>query len=185
MNALTLAAISRTLQTPLTLVHFSMDKLKTVRPLNYWELYKDRQQGRWEGKPQEAFWYVAHRIGFEEPYRIFLGEKGIAHNEKLSFLYATIVGKEQFGKPGRWRHETPLTRERIERSFFDVVGLPKEFDTMDLNQLYGAAGLERALDLWAAHGALAKPHKFMKMTIKPRIEVMTIDPIVPTRVVKN
>ena len=184
MNYATLAEIAKTLKTPLTIVHYSRDKYKLLRPLNYWELFRDRQKGRWKGKPKEAFWYVAYRIQFEQGLREYLKLKGVVHDGKLSFLYATILGKEQFGTPGDWRYEAPLTRERINRTFFDVVGLPKELDTDDLDLLFGPRGLERALELWAANQATLIPTKFMKMTINPRIEIMTIDPIVPAKITK-
>jgi hypothetical protein len=184
MEYAALSVINKTLKMPLTLVHFSVDKLKTIRPLTYWELFEDRQRGRWKGKPKEAFWYIAYRIQFEQGLREFLKTKGIVHDSKLSFLYATILGREQFGKPGRWRHDVYLTPDRVNRSFFDVVGLPKEAETDDLNEMYGPRGLERALDLWAKYQAILKPTKFMKMTIHPRIEVMTIDPIVPFKITK-
>jgi hypothetical protein len=180
----TIAIIGKTLVTPLMLVHYSREKHKVIRPLDYWELYRDRQSGRWKGKPKEAFWYVAYRIQFEEGLREHLKKNGIEHNRRLSFVYATILGMEQFGKKGSWRHDAPLDPQRVKRSFFDVVGLPKEAETDDLDEMYGPRGLERALDLWAKHQAILKVHKFMEMTIKPRIEVITMDPIRPAKVTR-
>lgn len=184
MNLSVISVIEKTLETPLTLVHYSHDKLKLIRPLDYWELFQDRQRGRWKGKQKTAFWYIVHRIQFEQPMHEFLKKEGIQYDDKMSFLYATILGREQFGHAGQFRYETPLTKERINRSFFDVVGLPSYLETYDLEDLFGEAGFKHVMDLWAKHHLILKPTKFMKMTIKPRIEVITIDPFVPTRIVK-
>lgn len=172
---------------PLTMVHYSKAKLKVIRPLTYWELYQYRKgamQKLW--KDQEAFRYLVHRISFESECRVHLEKLGYERNEELSWLYCTLAeheGESFQRQMGNWRHEVPLTPKRIERSFFEVVGLPMELRARRVEEMAGADGLKRALLLWTTRQSIIKPHKFMKMTIIPRIEVITPDPFVPTKVV--
>ncbi|HMP17196.1 MAG TPA: hypothetical protein PKD72_09255 [Gemmatales bacterium] len=84
-------------------------------------------------------------------------------------MYATLAGREQFGKPGDYKHEADLTPELVRQSFFDVVGDGKSYTGL------GQAGLNRALNRWrkAREAGILKPIEYMGMPIHPRIEVMT------------
>lgn len=186
--SLTDLLLGRLAAPPLTMVHYSKAKLKVIRPLTYWELFQYRKGAmRKLWKEKEAFRYLVHRISFESECRVHLEKMGYERNEELSWIYCTLAGpNERMNRKfqmGAWRYEAPLTPKRIERSFFEVVGLPWEMRAKRAEEMSGADGLKRALHLWATHQSIIKPRKFLKMTIIPRIEVITPDPFVPTKVI--
>jgi tRNA A-37 threonylcarbamoyl transferase component Bud32 len=158
-----------------TLVHYSRDPFKTLRPLTYEELVKDRIQGRWENQPDMAKKYVDERKVGEERYGEVLKKLGLPYDPKTSFLYYTFLGKHflKWAK-GRYEHRIPLTPEIIRETFFDVVGLPKEANKTPLPEaLYGKKGLALALRLWKKYKSRLKPYRYMGMTIHPRVEIFT------------
>lgn len=163
------------------LVHYSIDKHDVLRPLSYEELTKDRARGSWEGRDDLAKQYVAKRKWFESELHRRLISRGLPTDRNNSFLYATLDGHEQFGKPYHYRHEMPLTDDVINTSFFDVVGTGKSRTTI------GRRGLANALNRWAEaqkNNGL-NTSEYMGMTIRPRIEVITPASLSPASVVKN
>lgn len=158
-----------------TLVHYSRDPFKTLRPLTYEELVKDRTQGRWEDRPDMAKKYVEVRKRYEGAFRSVLKKAGLPYDPKRSFLYYTLLGKHflEWAK-GRYEHRIPLSPEVIRETFFDVVGLPGTAGRTPLPAgLYGEKGLKRALLLWEKYKDNLKAYKYMGMTIFPRVEILT------------
>jgi hypothetical protein len=158
------------------LVHYSRNKYKELRPLTYEELVKDRTSGRWENNPEMAQKYVQDRIKTE--HKLHNKLKSIDRNK--TFLYATIAGHEQYGKGTGYKHIAPLTPEIIDQSFFDVVG------DNGYKTIQGQKGLEAAIARWNAAKAnnALKEEEYMGMRIRPRIEVMTPNTIVPSKIQK-
>ncbi len=164
-----------------TLVHYSHDPFKTLRPLTYEELVKDRIQGRWENRPDMAKKYVESRKRYEGAFRSILKKAGLPYDPKRSFLYSTLLGKHllEWAK-GRYEHRVPLSPEVIRETFFDVVGLPREAGRIPPpKNLIGDKGLERALRLWKEYKDKLKITKYMGMTIFPRIEILTQKELTP------
>lgn len=162
-----------------TLVHYARQPYTVLRPLSYDELAVDRSRGRWANSPDKVQDYVRDRRWLESALRRRLRSVGVDHGRDLSFLYATLAGKERFGGPDQYRHEAPLTDEVINRSFFDVVGDGRSRLT------YGSKGLAQALKRWRlaeANGSLRET-EYMGMPIRPRIEVITSAPVNPGRVI--
>jgi ADP-ribose pyrophosphatase YjhB (NUDIX family) len=163
------------------LVHYSIDKHDLLRPLSYEELIKDRARGSWEGRDDLAKKYVADRKRFESELHRRLLSRGLPTDRNNSFLYATIDGHEQFGKPDYYRHEMPLTDDVINTSFFDVVGDGKSRTTI------GRRGLANALRRWAdAHkNNTLSTSEYMGLYIKPRVEVITPASLTPINTIKT
>jgi len=161
-----------------TLVHYSGNKYDTLRPLSYEELLKHRTSGRWKDQPEQAKKYTEERRKFEKELHKRLAAKGITTNPDNSFLYATLLGHENFGSSDQVKHEAPLTPDLIAQSFFDVVGAGKSYTAL------GQRGLSRALTRWqkAKDEGKLMPYEYMGMTINPRIEVMTPAQIKPSLV---
>lgn len=164
-----------------TLVHYSRDKHDTLRPLSYEELLKHRTRGRWKDQPEQAKKYTEERRKLEKELHKRLAAKGITTNPDNSFLYATLLGHENFGDSDDVKHEAPLTPDLINQSFFDVVGTGKSYTA------FGQRGLSRALTRWqkAKDEGKLMPSEYMGMTIYPRIEIITPAQIKPSLVTES
>lgn len=160
------------------LVHYSRNKYPQLNPLTYEALIKDRTSGRWENLPDKAKQYVKERQAFEKALHSRLAARGIKSDPATSFLYATLDGMEQFGKPSNYKHTAPLSDEIINSSFFDVVGDGK------YRTVFGQKGLQQAIKRWTAakESGNLNEEEYMGMKIRPRIEVMTQNKISPTNI---
>ena len=177
-NSVSKLASDLAIPADLALVHYSKGKLDELRPLSYEELLKSRTRGRWLDAPEKAKEYVEGRRKYENELHKMLNDKGIVTDPSNSFLYATLGGHENFGTPGQYRHESPLTPELINQSLFDVVGAG------DSQMGYGEEGLKAALRRWqeAKDAGTLKSTQYMGMNINPRIEVITPSKLKPTAV---
>lgn len=154
-------------------VHYSPDKIDQPRSLTYDELAKNRTRGRWENEPDKAQTYVDDRRKTEDAYREKLRGVGVEHGPDQSFLYATMKGRERFD-PGKEHnsYDVNLSPEDIEKTLFDLVGLPEDQLHPDGPQL-GQVGLDAATKLWDENQESLADTEHMGMPIRPRIEVIT------------
>ena len=160
-------------QSDIQSVHYARIKHDALRTLLYAELLKDRTNGRWENKPELASKYVEDRKNTERVYRDKLKAIGVNVPDDQSFLYSTIPGREEFN-PGKGHHphNFNINDEDLKRTLFDVVGLPDKLLHPDGPQL-GQAGYDDAIARWDKHKKILGKSKYMGMTIKPRIEVIS------------
>ena len=160
-------------QSDIQSVHYARNKYDALRTLAYDELLKDRTNGRWENKPELASKYVEDRKKTEQVYRDKLKAIGINVPDDQSFLYSTIPGREKFN-PGKgyYQHNFNINDEDLKRTLFDVVGLPEKLLHPDGPQI-GQAGYDDAIARWDKHKKILGKTKYMGMTIRPRIEVIS------------
>lgn len=160
-------------QSDIQSVHYARIKHDALRTLLYAELLKDRTNGRWENKPELASKYVEDRKNTERVYRDKLKAIGVNVPDDQSFLYSTIPGREKFN-PGKGyhTHNFNINDEDLKRTLFDVVGLPEKLLHPDGPQI-GQAGYDDAIARWDKHKKILGKSKYMGMTIRPRIEVIS------------
>jgi adenylate kinase family enzyme len=147
-------------------------KHKELKPLTYLELLKDRSRGRWENKPERAQKYVDDRKEFEATLGKELIEAGLPYDPEKSFLYGAVNGHERFGQPGAYQHLANMPD--LNKTFFTINGL----DDKD-HIRRGKQGLLNAINLWKENQDKLKETEYMGMTIRPRVEVMTQEGVIP------
>ncbi len=152
-------------------------KFKQLRPLSYIELLKDRSKGKWENKPEMVQKYVNDRKEFEATLGKELLEAGLPYDADKSFLYGAVDGHERFGQPGEYQHLANMPN--LDKTFFTINGL----DDKD-HIKRGKEGLLNAIKLWKENQDNLKETKYMGMIIRPRVDIMTQETVIPYLVKK-
>jgi len=141
----------------LEFIHKSPYLNKTLKPVSYKNVAKDRSQS-----------YMLKRRKTEEKYRKLLGQE----TRKKSYLYATIPEYSKMRKaedyPG-YSHYFKLPPKKMEQALFEIAN---PGGGKGMKPMKGRAGLAKAIKHWEKHKDSYKTLEWEGSKYHPRIEVI-------------